>query len=52
MLDKILKWDYFNRCCTKKQHAIQLMKNNLFTADIIIIKAIAIIISNGLRRHA
>ncbi len=29
------------------------MKNNLFTAGIIIIKAIAIIIiSNGLRRHA
>ena len=28
------------------------MKNSLFTANIIIIKAIAIIISNGLRRHA
>ncbi len=35
-----------------KKQRNKKMKNNLFTADIIIMKAIAIIISNGLRRHA
>ncbi|MBR2641567.1 MAG: hypothetical protein IKD46_00415 [Lentisphaeria bacterium] len=35
-----------------KNSGTEKMKNNLFTADIIIMKAIAIIISNGLRRHA
>ena len=34
-----------------KKQRNKKMKNNLFTADIIIMKAIAII-SNGLRRHA